>query len=205
MSEAITSEQLKGLADKGLSYAQIGKVFGVSREWVRRLSDRYETKHYCLMCKAEIGPRQRYCPTCRDAKHKADQAKNRQREVRTFEHRPVVWDALRFFEGLGLDVALNGDAGRRGPELLVEGQGVKCNVIVPVSSGHQCRLVPRDDVDWWYLSDGKRTYVIPGGEVKAMWTYIGASNPLTGYNVGDAAWRVMLKGALCGEGRTDDR
>ena len=148
---------------------------GVSREWIRRLADAAGVKSHCRKCGAVIGAREKWCATHREEKRLADSKKYQKRKLKTFSNRPVVLEAYQFFSELGLDVVLNVESKRHEPEIFVNGHGVKCNAMVPVSRGHQCRLQPNEMAEWIYLSDGEMNmgYLIPAVEIVQKQTYIG--------------------------------
>lgn len=181
--------QIQALKDQGMNYADIGKSLGVSREWIRRLAGGKVVSR-CKGCHAEVGSREKWCADCREQKRKAAGKKYAKATMKSFSKRPVVIEAYRFFAGLGMDVILNAEAKRSEPELLVNGHGVKCNVMVPVSKGHQCRLRPNKEAEWLYLSDGDyrpdhTVFVIPSSEVQKPKTYIGEKSELRRYLVSE--------------------
>lgn len=180
----ITEDQLRQLRERGYRYADIGRAFGLSREMVRRYADQWGIRPVCAGCKAELeSAKDKWCPVCRDEKRKLLQARSRPR-LKTFANRPVVGEAYEFFSDLGLNVVLNAESKRSEPEIFVNGHGVKCSRIVPVSKGWQVRLGPNDKTEFFFLSDGVGTLVIPAGEVTHRVTYIGANHRLMKYEVG---------------------
>ena len=133
----LTEAQLQHMRSLGMNYAEIGKTVGLSREMVRRYADRYQVGNQCVQCKAPVPPRNRYCPKCRE-QHKREQAKSYHRPCfKTYDNRSIVREAYDYFQGRGCDVVMDAESGRNGPELWVDGSGVKCNRIVPVSRGFQ--------------------------------------------------------------------
>lgn len=182
----LTEAQLQHMRSLGMNYAEIGKTVGLSREMVRRYADRYQVGNQCVQCKAPVPPRNRYCPKCRE-QHKREQAKSYHRPCfKTYDNRSIVREAYDYFQGRGCDVVMDAESGRNGPELWVDGSGVKCNRIVPVSRGFQVRLLPNAKAHFWYLSDGKTRFLIPMSAVTENKTYLAGSSPLQEYRIGDA-------------------
>jgi len=189
----VTREKLEALKQKGLDNAAIGRIVGLSREMVRRYVKEFGLKSYCAKCQTELtSHHMKYCPECRKQIQAETQQKYARPQLKTFGKRPVVMEAHEFFVEMGLDVVLNAESKRSEPELFVNGHGVKCNVMIPVSKGHQVRLGPNADVEWFFLSDGDRAYVIPADVVRKRMTYIGQGSSLRVFSVGE--WGQRLKG-----------
>jgi len=166
---------LRDLKGRGMTYREIADIFGCSREWVRRLADKWDVPSQCKKCGKPCRARNKWCDECGAEKRVADARKCMKRKLKSFGSRPVVMEAYRFFADLGLDVVLNAEANRNEAELLVNGHAVKCNVMVPVSRGHQCRLRPVPGAEWIFLTDGNMNmgFLIPSPEVVKKQTYIG--------------------------------
>lgn len=192
----VTKEQMEALRASGHRYSDIARVFGLSREMIRRYADQYGLKPRCFQCNVEIvSAKNKWCPRCHKEKRREIMRRSH-RQLKTFSNRPVVGECYEFFNGYGFDVLLNAESRRGEPEVFVNGQGVKCARVVPLSVGHQVRLQPNDKTEWFYLSDlNGRRYVIPADEVTGKITYIGESHPLRKYGLD--RWREeMFRGVF---------
>ena len=183
MPSRVSRETLQALLSRGKDYAEIGKVIGVSREMVRRRVNEEGLCKVCVVCHKPNRARGKYCASCKAEKAQVDVKRWRRYKLKTFAYRPVVMEAYRFFAELGLDVVVNAECLRCEPELYVNGQGVKCNRMVPVSAGHQVRFCEVRDAQWWYLGDGECALVVNAVDADPKITYIGASHDLRRYSV----------------------
>lgn len=182
----LTKEVLQTLKKQGRSNAEIADMYTnaktgnpLSREWVRRLCDKWGVGSVCK-CGGELVGSQRRCDKCRQDAKKAlyERVKEEHRQPRDFSNRGVVDEAMAVFEEEGLDVEYNVLGANGSAELLVEGRQVKCNRLIPVSKGHQTRVRPIEGADLFYLSDGETWFLIPAVEIQKQYNYIGESNPL---------------------------
>ena len=201
----LTKEALQTLKQQGHSNAEIAKLYvnertgkPLSREWVRRLCKQWDVLSYCS-CGVEIKGMERRCVKCKMGlrKQRYRDWKEQHQTPRSFSNRPVVEEAASMFEQYGLDVEFNVLGGNSDPELLVEGKAVKCNVIIPVSKGHQTRVRPNEMATAFYLSDGMMWFLIPAEKITQQHNYIGESNALRKYS--EEQYRREVMGSFRGK------
>lgn len=192
----VKPEQVRVLKQQGRDNAEIGRLLGVSREWVRRVCEEHDIDNHCADCRGVIGSRLLLCADCKKKRRDAVLKSQDRTKLKTFESRPVVLEAAEFFRELGLDVVVNAQALRNEAELVVEGKTVKCNRIVPLSAGYQVRLGPAC-VDWLYLGCEGKVFVIPGAAVTERVTYIGSRHEFRRYDAEE--WSEGLREVLSGD------
>jgi len=190
MSAAATEEQVKSLYDSGKNFAQIGRIIGVCREWVRVLANEYGIEPRCAICGTPMASyRTRYCDECKAKKRKESRRLSAiaNKKPNTYSLRPMVGAAAQFYWDAGVDVVVDRFCRQGEPELVVGDVKIKVFALSPLSKGYQVRLRPIDGVDFYHLgsSDGA-LYIIPAAELTKKVGYIGEQSKLRRF--GKSEW-----------------
>ena len=182
----IDEQTFRALIASGLTFADIGRLHGVSRERIRQLGDQYGVSiHPCGQCGCDIPMRKLLCAGCaKERKQQRVRHKERVKNPRSYNDRPIVELAKEFLEQKGLTVEVDPYAPRAGAELIVRGVKIKCQQMVTAKIGHQVRLSPETKelgLDYWLLSDGTEFGMVPMSAITRPTTYIGTYSPLRKY------------------------
>ncbi len=181
----IDEQTYRELIARGLNYADIGRLHGISRERSRQIAKQYgiNEKNCAGGCGKMVGRRFKYCPACA---HLAKIARYKKRDAmrfpKAYNDRPAVLQGKEYLESLGIPVELDPYAYRSGPELSVGNIKIKCQQLVESRKmGWQVRLKPNSEIDYWYLTNGNDHAIVPARSITKNVTYIGIYSPLQKY------------------------
>jgi hypothetical protein len=190
MKSVLTKEYVERLYAETANFAEVARRIeqehGIrySRESIRQNAHKYGITPICSRCHREVSSFSTvFCPDCKKQRdrEKYEQELAKIRSRKTFESRPVIQDAVDFFEGCGLDVVVDRQARSGSPELLVCGVEssvrVKCYKLTRFAAGHQSRFRIVDGAELYYMSDCNGCVLLVPKTEDAK-PYVGLRSPL---------------------------
>lgn len=153
-----SKEVIEEMLDDGLSFADIGKYYGITRERVRQIANRLGVVPACRVCgKKKENFRVKICHECRNTGVESVKL------VNTLEENPVIAEAYQYFNFNGIP---RGVKDKNAPDIVFGDVKMKCFKMSPMSSGFNS-LVRKCDVDYYYFSDLKgNVFIIPSHAMK---------------------------------------